>query len=70
VTVANLRIATVNKAINHPNVELVKGEGYFYFVYDKGDVYETRSVMVNSLNELPLDQWVEEAKDLIAELEN
>ena len=65
----NLRIATVNKAVNHPNVELVKGAGYFYFVYDKGEAYKTRSVMVYSLNELSLDQWVDEAKDLIAEME-
>jgi len=54
--------ATVNKAIKHlGDIELVKGSGYFYFVGGSVDV-NADGVYVYSLNELPLERWIEEAK--------
>lgn len=50
-------------------VELVKGKDYFYFVYDSGAKYETRSVMVPRLNDMPLKKWIEEGKEFAREME-
>ena len=44
-------------------LELVKGEGYFYFVYDTPELYETESVYVYRLNELTREQWLEQGRD-------
>lgn len=51
-----------------PLVELVRGAGYHYFVYDNRDtndgvaVYETRSVMIWTTAQLTPAQWLEEAQ--------
>lgn len=51
-------------------LELVKGEGYFYFVYDdpSANIYQTYSVMVFSLNQLRQDQWISSAIDFMKTL--
>ena len=57
--------AAVNKAIAHlGKIELVKGEGYFYFIGDDVNVW-AESVYVYRLNELTLERWIEEAKSVI-----
>lgn len=54
--------AAVNKAIAHlGDIELVKGEGYFYFIGNDVSVHAS-GVYVYTINELPLDRWVEEAQ--------
>lgn len=49
-------------------VELARGKGYQYFIYDDGVHYDTRSVMVYKLNDLSLSEWITEgeafAKDM------
>lgn len=60
-----LTISKVNneiRAITSQYIELVKGEGYYYFVYDNGRRYSTASVYVNTLNQLPLETWLYEAR--------
>ena len=61
----NLRRATIVNAINNPHINLYKGEGYWYFVYDDGCVYRDRSVYVYRLNELTLEQWCDHADELL-----
>lgn len=62
---------TVEKEIKKQfgyDVNLINGRGYFYFIDDDGnslDSWSTTSVMVNSLNQLSLEQWVEEFKWLM-----
>lgn len=48
----------------HAKLELVKGDGYHYFVFDDVDanVYETHSVMVSYTKQLTIAQWMEEAR--------
>jgi len=54
--------AAVNKAIaSLGDIELVKGNGYFYFVGNSVSV-DAGGVYVYGIKELTLDQWVEEAK--------
>jgi len=38
------------------NIELVKGDGYFYFIGDDG-FDEIDSIYMNALNQAPLDRW-------------
>ena len=43
-----------------PTAELIKGNGYHYFVGNSVERAYTTSVMVNTLNSLSLDQWINE----------
>jgi hypothetical protein len=57
-------LAQINAKIQQqqPYVELVKGNGYLYFIYDKTTdgvlVWETESVMVPFLNNLKATEWI------------
>lgn len=60
------------KKIGCDKLELVKGEGYWYFVYaDKATgKYDTRSIMEKYLGQdKHLAFWVEEGKDFVAKKE-
>lgn len=59
-----LRLSTVNKELKRLGYkyELVKGEGYFYFVGEDNDL---TSVYVYTLNDLTLDRWVEELESRV-----
>jgi hypothetical protein len=65
-TSKHLRISSVNKAIAHLGVELVKGEGYFYFVTSDGVPVDGKSVYVYRLNHLPIDRWISAAEEAAA----
>ena len=64
-----ITIKQINKEITKLgyNAELVKGEGYFYFVGDDVLLCFTTSVYVNSVNQLTLEQWIESCEDLVKE---
>lgn len=49
-----------------PLVTLYKSDGYLYLAYDDevNGIFETRSVYINALGNLPLETWVEEARTL------
>lgn len=55
-------------------VELVKGEGYWYFTASADKFYETRSVYVMRKSDLTDAAWIAEGRDFIdhckLELEN
>jgi len=56
----------INKRLAPMGVELVKGEGYFYFVGAPVEKLPSTSIMVFRLNQLTSDQWVETAEKMIA----
>ena len=60
----NIQLRTVNKAIASKgwNMELVKGNGYFYFIGDDASM-SMSGVYVNFLNDLTLADWITEAKE-------
>lgn len=61
------------KEIGCENLDLVRGEGYFYFVYDEfpnREIYDTRSVFVFRLNDLSLESWIYEANILLEKIKN
>lgn len=57
-----IQTRTINKALAAKGIkaELIKGEGYFYFIGDDVDC-NVDGVYVFSLNELTLDRWIDEA---------
>ena len=62
----NIQLRTVNKAIasNGWNMELVKGNGYFYFIGDDAST-SLSGVYVNFLNDLTLADWLNAAQEHI-----
>lgn len=58
-------VHTVTKAIRaagHPEIEMVRGEGYHYFIFDAVDahnVYDSHSEYCPYFNDLPHEKWVE-----------
>jgi hypothetical protein len=55
-------LSQINDEIsNLGDIELVKGKGYFYFIGLSVCVHAI-GVYVNSVKDLTLQQWVEEAK--------
>ena len=65
--VTAVTIKQVNKALKEKGIdaELFKGPGYFYFDGPSINLAKSSSVMVPRLNDLPLEQWVEEARLLV-----
>jgi len=65
-----ITVKQVLKAIGSDKLELVKGNGYWYFIYD--DVaksrYDTHSVYTMLLGD-DLAFWVEEGKEFVAKME-
>lgn len=58
-------IAAINKALRDAGIdaEIVRGEGYFYFVGSDTDCAEEQGVYgVFRLSDLTVAQWVEEAR--------
>jgi hypothetical protein len=52
-------------------LDLVRGEGYHYFVYDdRGDDYETLSIMVPYTNTYSAAEWVNQAGLVYTDITN
>lgn len=64
-------LPALNRRLAKLNVELVKGEGYFYFVYEDGNPrhHATTSVYTYRLNNLPPALWIEDAEAFAAKCE-
>ena len=71
-----LTIKKVNKNIQkmYPFLELVKGEGYFYFIclddkeYDLFGLLDCTSVYAYTLNQMDLSAWIDEAKNIVSKM--
>lgn len=65
-------VKAIIKAIGSDKLELVRGNGYWYFVYDDKakNRFKTMSVYVVILRQLPLDQWVAEGREFVTEMES
>ena len=62
-----LTLRQVNKKLKelYGDIELVKGDGYLYFVSEHKDFQDSTMVYVDKLNDLTLDRWLEEAAAVI-----
>lgn len=63
-------IKQVNKAVAKAGIplELVRGEGYHYWVYDTAGRWETVSVYVCYTSCVSVERWVEWARQAIEEI--
>ena len=63
--------AAILKGIACPKLDIAKGEGYVYFIYDDepAGLFDTHSVMVPRFNELSLEAWIEEGRAFVARME-
>jgi hypothetical protein len=59
-------VTQVNRAIRFLGIEVVRGEGYFYFV-SKDDEMIGCSVMVPYVNSMSLARWIRSAESAIKE---
>lgn len=64
-------IKSINKVFQEDNlpIELVKGEGYFYLIYDdvENNIYETVSIYTVRLGDMTKDRWIEEGRTFATE---
>lgn len=67
-----MRLQQINKVIKAecPHMELVRGEGYHYFVYydQANNVYDTRSVMVMYTSHVSAETWISDARDFAQDM--
>jgi hypothetical protein len=59
-------INKVNAAIQSHGVELVKGNGYFYFAMLNDDALEVPSVYSMTLRYMSLEDWVQHVEEAVA----
>ena len=66
-----MTLAEINRRIAKfaPHVELIRGEGYHYFVFDDGTRYETETVYVPYTNSFSSLRWIEDAKEFANRVE-
>lgn len=65
-----MKMNTISKHFQDRNIplELVKCEGYFYFVFDDKIHFHTKSIYVAHLNQLSVEQWIQEGNQFINEI--
>lgn len=51
-------------------LELVRGEGYCYLVFEEGNKFETRSVCVPRISDLSVESWLLEGRQFVEEARN
>ena len=70
--IKRVMMKTINKEAAKYNLELVKGEGYFYWAATTDEANtvlcmkaDTTSVYVFKLNDLDFDRWMDELKSIV-----
>lgn len=61
------------KLIGSDKLELIKGDGYWYFIYDDfilNNRFDTHSVYVMYLNSMPVEDWVYVGKEFVRGMES
>jgi hypothetical protein len=61
------KVSSVLKAIGEKRLALYSNskEGYWYFAFDdkERNIFETQTVYVMRLSDMPLERWIEDGKD-------
>jgi hypothetical protein len=68
------RATTVGPILKHigcAHLSLVKGEGYWYFIYDgvERGIFETESVYTMRLNDMTNRAWIEDGMRFVQKVE-
>jgi len=56
-------------AIDCQHLALSRGEGYWYFIFDNGQAFETCSIMVPHLNRLSLEAWISAGRAFVTSVD-
>lgn len=64
-----ITVKQILKRVSDPRLNLYKGDGYWYFAFDDGVMFETHSEYTMRLNDYGMDRWVEIGKNFIAKME-
>lgn len=64
-----MSIQAINRQLAPHNVTLARGKGYFYYVYDDGTRFDTRSVYTQRLSDIPDDVWVSDGIRFAGEMQ-
>ena len=56
------------KEIGCKHLSLVKGKGYWYFIFDNNKAYKTHSVYTMRLSDLKLENWIAEGKEFVDQM--
>lgn len=61
----------VIKAVGSDKLQLVRGAGYWYFIYDDvaNGIYETTSVMTMRLGDFTVEEWAADGREFVAKVE-
>lgn len=62
--------AQVLHAIGNEHLDLVRGRGYWYFVYDDGVKFKTHSVYTMRLSDFTVNAWTDEGREFLARMES
>lgn len=62
--------AQVLHAVGNEHLDLVRGKGYWYFVYDDGVKFKTHSVWVVLLRQLSVNAWADEGREFVTRMES
>lgn len=70
-----MKAKTVNQVlskIKNDKLSLLKGDGYWYFVYDdaENNIFETESVYIMYLSSMDVGEWVSIGKGFVVRVEN
>lgn len=49
-------------------VEMVRGEGYHYFIFDDGNLYMSHSIMVPRYSDMAMERWLEIGRQFAADM--
>lgn len=63
------RVSQVLHAIGNEHLTLVAGNGYWYFVFDDGVKFDTKSVYTMRLSNFTVNEWAAEGREFVAKME-
>ena len=67
-TTATIKNVNASLAASGIPLELVRGKGYHYFIYDCDGAYDTYSVMVYRTSQVTIKGWLEYAQEALTSI--
>ena len=64
-----MEIRAINSRLEQYHVRLIRGDGYFYYTYDDGTKFDTRSVYTQRLSDLPDEEWISDGITFAKEMQ-
>jgi len=64
-------VKQVIKAVGSDKLDLVRGNGYWYFIYDDPvrGIYDTTSIPTMQLRNFTIEEWAADGREFVAKME-